>query len=96
MVDVYTFSMKKKQSQGHRRINITLPENTLQLMDRVTAKGDRSRFIAEALQRYLGEMNRKELRKQVQEGAIARAERDLKLAQEWFFIEEEAWEHRER
>jgi hypothetical protein len=28
----------------------------------------------------------------MKERAIKRADRDLKLAQEWFFIEEEAWQ----
>jgi CopG family transcriptional regulator/antitoxin EndoAI len=33
----------------YRRINITLPEETVQLIDRIVPKGDRSHFINEAL-----------------------------------------------
>ena len=33
----------------HRRINITLSEDTLALLDRVVSKGDRSRLIDEAV-----------------------------------------------
>ena len=76
----------------HRRINITLPEETLELIDRVAQPGDRSRFIDEAIKRYIQEIGRSNLRKQLQEGAIRRAQRDLSLAEEWFALDEEAWQ----
>jgi len=75
----------------NRRIDITLPDDTLRLIDRVAKKGDRSRLVNEAVKHYLGDLNRAELRKRLKEGAIVRAERDRKLAQEWFFLEEETW-----
>lgn len=75
----------------HQRINITLPEDTIRLIDRVTEKGDRSRFINDAVRRYVDEVGRKNLRKLIKEGATRRAERDLRLAEEWFQLEEEAW-----
>ena len=34
----------------HRRINISLPEHTVSLLDRVAPRGDRSQLIAEAMQ----------------------------------------------
>ncbi|BAY83995.1 hypothetical protein NIES267_34890 [Calothrix parasitica NIES-267] len=37
----------------HRRLNITLPEDTVRLIDTVTQKGDRSSFINEAVQYYI-------------------------------------------
>ncbi len=75
----------------HRRINITLPDETVRLIDRVTAKGDRSRFIAEAVTHYVGATGRAQLRKRLKEGALRRAERDRRLAQDWFLLDEEAW-----
>jgi CopG family transcriptional regulator / antitoxin EndoAI len=66
----------------HRRLNITLPEKTVRLIDRVAKKGDRSSFIAEAVERYVAEIGRANLRKQLKEGAIRRAERDLHLTSE--------------
>ncbi len=74
----------------HRRINITLPEETVRLIDRVSSKGDRSRLIDQAVKRYVAGARRRELRKRLQEGALRRAERDLRLAEESFFLEEEA------
>ena len=78
----------------HRRINVTLPEETVKLMDRVSAKGDRSRLINEAVRRYIREVGRAKLAKLLKEGALRRAERDRHLAEEWFVLDEEAWPNR--
>ena len=75
----------------HRRINITLSEETLALLDRAVSKGDRSRLIDEAVRYYIDEKGRSELKKRLQEGAIRRAARDLQLTEEWFPLEEESW-----
>lgn len=77
-----------------KRINITLPERTVKLMDRVTTKGTRSRLIDEAVRRYVEQLGRANLRKHLKEGAIREAEMDLRLAEEWFPLEEEAWQGR--
>jgi CopG family transcriptional regulator / antitoxin EndoAI len=75
----------------HRRINITLPEETVRLIDRVSEKGDRSRLIDKAVKLYVADARRASLRKRLKEGALRRADRDLGLAEESFFLEEEAW-----
>lgn len=67
----------------YRRINITLPEETIRLIDRVAKKGDRSFLISEAVQRYVASVGKTRLRKLLKEGALRQAGRDLKLAQEW-------------
>lgn len=76
----------------HKRINITLPSDTIQLIDRVAEKGDRSRFINEAARYYVREAGKAKLRKFLKEGAVKHAERDLTLAGEWFQLEHEAWQ----
>jgi CopG family transcriptional regulator / antitoxin EndoAI len=76
----------------YRRINITLPEKTLKLIDHVSAKGDRSRFIDEAVREYVKKRSRAALRKNLKEGAIRDAEQDLAIAEERFPLEEEAWQ----
>jgi CopG family transcriptional regulator/antitoxin EndoAI len=75
----------------NQRINVSLPEETLRLLDRVAGKGDRSRFIDEAVRYYIDEKGRHELKKRLKEGAIRRASRDLHLTEEWFPLEEEVW-----
>ena len=78
------------------RINITLPQETVQLIDRVTERGDRSRLIDEAVRDYVSRRSRLYLKKRVQEGALKRAQRDLDLAREWLFLDEEAWQKARR
>ena len=75
----------------HQRLNITLPERTVRLLDRVAKCGDRSRLIAAAIERYVEEVGRAQLRRQLKEGAIRGADRDLGLAEAWFHLEEETW-----
>ncbi len=75
----------------HQRINVTLPEDTIRMLDRLTKKRDRSRFIDTAVRRYVKEVGRKNLRQQMKAGAIRDAEFDLSLAEDWFQIDEESW-----
>lgn len=78
----------------HKRINITLPEETVRLIDRVATKGDRSRLIARAVTHFVQATSRAQLRKKLREGSMRRAERDLELAREWFPLDEEVWRRR--
>ena len=74
-----------------KRINIVLPERTVGLLDRVTTKGTRSRFIDRAVLHYVETHGRQNLREQLTAGYLANAERDLAIAAAWFPLEEEAW-----
>jgi len=74
-----------------KRINVILPDKTLAVLDRVMAKGERSRFINEAVRHYLDTQVRARLRRQLEAGYRANAERDLATTAEWFPLEEEAW-----
>ncbi|MHC5939435.1 ribbon-helix-helix domain-containing protein [Nostoc sp.] len=75
----------------HHQINITLPDETIELIDQVVNKGDspeetlrdRSGFINEAVQYYIAHKALVNLREQLKEGAIQRAEHDLGLVEEW-------------
>jgi CopG family transcriptional regulator/antitoxin EndoAI len=73
-----------------KRLNITLPERTVALIDRVAGKGQRSRLIAEAVEHYVEAEGRAKLRRRLREGAEAPAMRDLRLADEWFALDEDA------
>jgi CopG family transcriptional regulator/antitoxin EndoAI len=75
-----------------KRINIILPEKTVAVLDRVTTKGNRSRFIDRAVLHYIENRGKQSLREQLKAGYQANAERDLATAAEWFPLEEEAWE----
>ena len=71
-----------------RRINITLPETTIRMMDRVVKKGERSTLIDAAVMFYVKETGKANLRKSLQEGALARTNRDLKMSEEWAKLED--------
>jgi CopG family transcriptional regulator/antitoxin EndoAI len=79
--------MYRGTSTMHRRINVTLPEETVKLIDRVSAKGDRSRLIDHAVKQYITEIGQANPRKQLKEGALRRAPRDCALAEEWFLLD---------
>ena len=75
----------------NRRINIVLPERTVSVLDRVTTRGTRSRFIDQAVLHYVETQGRQSLREQLKAGYRTNAARDLAMAVEWFPLEEEAW-----
>lgn len=75
----------------HRRINITLPEDTVRLIDRVAQKGDRSFLISEAVRHYVATVGKARLRRLLKEGALRHAERDLKLVEEWSNLDAMPW-----
>jgi CopG family transcriptional regulator/antitoxin EndoAI len=84
-----------------KRVNITLPEETIELIDRVSEKGDRSRLIDQAVRYFVREHKKASLRELIKQGAVANADRDLALAKEWFEVDESlesqrAWPKRRR
>jgi len=71
-----------------RQVNVTLNDDTVAIVESVPA-AERNRFIEAAI-RQRGIMSLgADLRRQLQEGAIARAERDRNLAEEWVSLEDE-------
>ena len=75
-----------------KRINIIVPDKTVAVLERVTTKGNRSRFIDHAVRRLVETQGRQRLRDQLRAGYQENAERDLAMAADWFPLEEEAWE----
>lgn len=86
--------MSKIPTTTRKRVNITLAHDTLRLLDRVASKGDRSQVIDEAVRAFISDKSRASLRELLEEGAKARASRDLEISQEWFSIENEVWPSR--
>ena len=77
-----------------RRINVSLSEEAVKLLDRLAPKGDRSRFLDELVKRAA--RDRTALRARLREGYIKRAERDRKVAAEWDPLADEVWQRDER
>ena len=79
-----------------KRLNIILPDATLKVLDRVAAKGDRSRFISQAVLYYVQTHGAANLRERLKQGALANAKLDLEIAEDWFPVEQEAWQRLDR
>jgi CopG family transcriptional regulator/antitoxin EndoAI len=84
--------MSQSSPLVRKRVNVSLPEEILRVLDKVAKQGERSALITEAVTAYLRERRRKALRDRLRQGALVRAERDRRLAEEWFPLEEDAWE----
>ena len=78
------------------RINVILPDETMRVLDRVALKGNRSRVISEAIMHYVSSRGRSNLAEQLKAGALANAKRDMAIAEEWFPLEEEAWQRQQK
>lgn len=78
------------RAKSHKRIDITLPKDTVRLIDRVADKGTRSYFIDQAIHFYVSTQSRQNLRNQLKEGALGRSKRDLQLAADWFNVEHDS------
>jgi|GEM_PF-891739 len=76
--------MEKIEQNKYQRVNITLPKKTLNLIDRLTEKGDRSHFLDQAVHFFVKEKSKKSLKSLLRDGAVQRYARDLQIAEEWF------------
>lgn len=78
-----------------KRVNITLPPETLELIDQVS-KDNRSEFINRAVRLYVNRLERARLKQRLKETYLERAKEDLAIAQQWEPIERELWKKLEK
>jgi CopG family transcriptional regulator/antitoxin EndoAI len=79
-----------------RRINVILPDATIAVLDRIARKGNRSRLISQAVLHYVKAQGVENLKERLKQGALANAKLNLEIAEEWFPVEQEAWQKREQ
>lgn len=72
--------------ESYKRINITLPQETARLLQRLSPRGNRSGFVDRAVRFYVQETSHDNLKKLLRVGAEKRAKRDRHLAEEWFSL----------
>jgi metal-responsive CopG/Arc/MetJ family transcriptional regulator len=75
-----------------KRINVLLPDATIQALDRVATKGTRSRLVSEAVIYYIRARAKENLRERLKAGYQANTAENLRIAVEWFPVEEQAWQ----
>lgn len=74
-----------------RRLTLSLPEETLRLIDRAVGGGSRSRLVDAAVRHYVATVGRRRLRQRLKAEALHRSAQDLQVVAEWFPLDEEAW-----
>jgi len=74
-----------------QRINISLPEETIKLIDRVTKRGSRSRLIDAAVRHYVSAVGRARLQSQLAEGYRKLSKSSLEISADWFSVDEDTW-----
>lgn len=81
-------------AQTMRRIMITMPPGLLQQTDEAATRlhSNRSKFIRRAIEFFLEEQRRWELRALLKEGYLARAQESLEMAEAFYAAEQEAWD----
>jgi metal-responsive CopG/Arc/MetJ family transcriptional regulator len=73
-------------SNKTKRMNIVLPERTIELIDDVwPQEGFRSRsaFLDEAARKYISRLKRSNIKRNLKAGYLIRAKRDLGMVNEW-------------
>ena len=74
-----------------KRINIVLPETTVETIDRLVKPGQRSRFINTAVQHYVANRSVEALRAQLERAAVRDRDLDREVAADWFAVDHETW-----
>lgn len=77
-----------------QRVMITIQPSLLQQVETAAANLDfsRSQFVRAALEHYLEEQRRQQMRHLLIEGYLFRAEESQQMAQEFFAAEQEVWD----
>ena len=75
-----------------KRINIVLPEITIQTINRMAKPGQRSRFINQAVQHFVANRSNEALRAQLERTAVRDRDLDREVAADWFAVDQESWQ----
>lgn len=75
-----------------KRINIVLPETTIQTIARMARPGQRSWFINQAVQHYVANRSTEALRAKLERTAVRDRDLDREIAADWFAVDQEIWQ----
>ena len=75
-----------------KRINVILPETTIQTIDRMAKPGQRSRFINRAVEHFVQNRSAEALRGQLERAAIRDQDLDREVAADWFAVDRQTWQ----
>jgi metal-responsive CopG/Arc/MetJ family transcriptional regulator len=89
---------KEQPTQRSIRLNITLPRQTVSVIDsawRQSPFRSRSAFIDEAVRRLAEQVRKGSMKELLKKGYVATAERDRQLIDEWHQTSNGAWDSSE-
>ena len=75
-----------------KRINIVLPEATIQTIDSMAKPSQRSQFINQAVQHFVANRSTVALRAQLERTAVRDQDLDREVAADWFAVDQESWQ----
>jgi CopG family transcriptional regulator / antitoxin EndoAI len=75
-----------------KRLNIVLPETTIQTIDRIAKPGERSRFIDQAVKHFAAHRSTEALRMRLEKTAVRDQDLDREIASDWLAVDKEAWQ----
>jgi len=74
------------------RMNITLPEDLAEELEKIAGSKKKSRFIAKTLQEKIASIKADEIQRRLEEGYKARNEESHKIAKEFEAVDLEGWD----
>ena len=81
---------------ARKRINIVLPEATIRTIDRMAVRGERSRFIDQAVRHYVANQSAEALRARLEQATVRDRDLDREIAADWFAVDQETWQRLDR
>lgn len=79
-----------------KRINVILPEATVNTIDRLSRPGQRSRFIERAVEHYVVTASPEALQGRLKQAALRDHDLDLEISSDWFSVDQEQWQKLEQ
>jgi hypothetical protein len=76
----------------NKRINIVLPETTIQAMARIAGPGQRSRFIDQAVRHFVTHSSGEAIRIQLEKAALRDRDLDREIGNDWQAVDIDAWQ----
>ncbi|MCL5773750.1 MAG: hypothetical protein M1536_05150 [Firmicutes bacterium] len=74
----------------HKRVTFSLSEEIINLLNKSASENKKSDFVEKAISDYAGRIQKDALNKRLKEGYLANAEQDIKIAEEFYPLEQEA------
>jgi metal-responsive CopG/Arc/MetJ family transcriptional regulator len=78
--------------QQTARINVTLPIELIESVNKIAGPRSRSRLISESLREHIRQIKKGELEKQLEEGYRAAAKESIVIAREFEATDLEGWD----